>query len=125
MSENVKNPQAVTAPVESDNPFANQIDPKTTIFLGLLEKAGEFTDDNGKNVPFHNVLVSVADVPETNSYTLKCYGFEAVVLKIKFENILSVFGFDDFAEFIPTDWIGKQIDIRYDKKGNVKSIVRL
>lgn len=121
-----KNPLAETAPVKSDNPLKDEVSPNKTLFLGVLEKMGEFTNDVGKNVPYHNFIVSVADVPETNACTLKVYGFDAVALKIKAENVNSVFGFTDFAaEFIPYDWIGAEIDIRYDKKGNVKSIVRV
>ena len=110
---------------ETEKPTAVNLVANETIFLGLHEKAGEFTDEKtGKQIQYHNFEVSVSDIPDTTTNTVNCYGSESGVVKIKAESVASVFGYKDFyGEFDPEKWIGKPIDIRYDKKGKVKSIV--
>lgn len=112
---------------ETEKPTALSLVATETIFLGLHEKAGEFTDEKtGKTITYHNIEISVSDIPESTSNTLLCYGSEACVIKIKAENAAFVFGYSDFeSDFDPEKWIGKPIDVRYDKKGRVKSVVLL
>ena len=114
----MSNETKTTMPAE----VQNAIKP-VTYFLGLQEKKGSFTDDNGKLVNYHNMEVSVADIPITSSNTVNVYGLEAVVLKVKADNAAAVFGFNDwYSGFNPAQWINKPIDIRFDRKGNLSSI---
>lgn len=98
-----------------------------TFFLGIHHKAGEFKDEKtGNTISYDNIEISISDTPEATQNTLFCYGAEACIIKIKANNAGSVFGYADFeSDFNPEHWLGREIDVRYDKKGKVKSIVRV
>lgn len=117
-----KNSAAETGVITKPNPMKELFEGKT-VFLGIHEKAGEFENDKGEKVSFHNFLVSVSDETDTNSSTVSSYGTEACQLKIKADDICAVLGVRDlYAEFNAENWLYHEVDVRYDKKGNVKSI---
>lgn len=127
MSEEKKS--TATNQVAKKEPTENPVElvATKTLFLGIHHKAGEFKDEKtGKMVNFDNVEIFISDIPEATQNTLICYGAEAYMIKIKGENAGSVFGYDDFnADFNPEHWLGREVDIRYDRKGKVTSIVRV
>ena len=106
------------------------------IFLGIKEKAGTFPNEKtGEEVKFHNFIISAAlrEVYE-DSNTVSFAGFENLGFvniggksvdksKIKAEDVARVFGLNEvfsceqFKEFI-----GRNCEILFDKKGNIKRI---
>lgn len=122
--------QVVTANQSVQNSSVNyfgDIVGTKTFFAGIHHKAGEFKDEKtGNMISYDNLEISLLDVPDSSQNTMFCYGFEACIIKIKASNAGSVFGYSDFeSDFDPELWLGKEVDIRYDKKGKVKSIVRV
>ena len=117
-----KNSAAETGVVTKPNPMKDYFEGKT-IFLGMHEKAGDFKNDKGEQITFHNFYISVSSETDANSATVTNYGTEASILKVKADDICGVFGVRDlYAEFNAENWLYKPVDVRYDKKGNVKSI---
>mgnify|MGYP004641216349 CR=1 FL=1 len=117
-----KNSAAETGVVTKSNPLKELFAGKT-VFLGIHEKAGDFKNDKGEQITFHNFYISVSSETDTNSATVSNYGTEASVLKVKADDICGVLGIRDlYSEFNAENWLYHEIDLRFDKKGNVKSI---
>ena len=105
------------------------------IFLGIKEKAGTFKDDKDNEVSFHNFIISAAlrDV-EVDGSTVSYCGFETLGFvnvggklidksKVKAEDVGRIFGFNEVFNCDQfNDFIGRNCEILFDKKGNIKRI---
>lgn len=106
------------------------------IFLGIKEKAGSFTNEKtGEEVKFHNFIISAAlREVEEDSNTVSFAGFENLGFvnvggkptdksKIKAEDVARVFGLNEVFNCDQfKDFIGRNCEILFDKKGNIKRI---
>ena len=106
------------------------------IFLGIKEKAGTFPNEKtGEEVKFHNFIVSAAlREVEEDSNTVSYAGFENLGYvsingkstdksKIKAEDVARVFGLNEVFNCDQfKDFVGRNCEILFDKKGNIKRI---
>lgn len=106
------------------------------IFLGIKEKAGTFPNEKtGEEVKFHNFIVSAAlREVEEDSNTVSYTGFENLGYvsingkstdksKIKAEDVARVFGLNEVFNCDQfKDFVGRNCEILFDKKGNIKRI---
>ena len=106
------------------------------IFLGIKEKAGTFPNEKtGEEVKFHNFIVSAAlREVEEDSNTVSYVGFENLGYvsingkstdksKIKAEDVARVFGLNEVFNCDQfKDFVGRNCEILFDKKGNIKRI---
>lgn len=105
------------------------------IFLGIKEKAGTFPNDKGEEVSFQNFFISAAlREVEVDGNTVSYAGFENLGFvnvngkltdksKIKAEDVARVFGLNEVFNCDQfKDFIGRNCEILFDKKGNIKRI---
>ncbi len=106
------------------------------IFLGIKEKAGTFPNEKtGEDVKFHNFIISAAlREVEEDSNTVSFCGFENLGYvniggkpvdksKIKAEDVARVFGLNEVFNCDQfKDFVGRNCEILFDKKGNIKRI---
>ncbi len=105
------------------------------IFLGIKEKAGTFPNEKGEEVSFHNFFISAAlREVEEDSNTVSFTGFENLGFvnvggkltdksKIKAEDVARVFGLNEVFNCDQfKDFVGRNCEILFDKKGNIKRI---
>lgn len=98
------------------------------VFLGIVEKAGDFQNDKGETINFHNFMITIGFPSEPDNMTVNYYGADTAVYKVKAEEIKDVFriaeGFDWYGYFKPDEWLFKPVDVSFrrkaDSRGNLK-----
>lgn len=100
---------------------------RDVIMIGVVEKGGTFTDDNGKSIDYHNFLFYFCEpLPDDNfsDNVVSTYGAIPFELKIKVKDLNRIFGVKDFAiDFDSESWVGDTYNIVYGRDG-VTSISR-
>lgn len=96
---------------------------RDVIMLSCIEKAGNFKDDKGRDVDYHNFVFNFCEpIPCSPGDNVVNYsGAVPFELKIKAKEINQIFGTNNFGYDFSDDWIGDSFDITYNREG-VESI---
>lgn len=98
---------------------------RDVIMLSCIEKAGNFTDDKGRSIDYHNFIFNFCE-PIGNrdgDNVVNSSGAVPFELKIKAKEINRIFGIKDFYAAFNDSWIGDSFDITYNREG-VESIYK-
>lgn len=101
-------------------------------FIGMKQKAGDY-DLEDKNNPgkrlvgeYHNFYMHYIDDAETKGDTLIDYTVnESFIAKIKASDVSGVFGFEVKGAEQFNDWFLKDIEVFFNRKGEVISVCLL
>lgn len=98
---------------------------RDVIMLSCIEKAGNFKDDKGRDVDYHNFVFNFCEpIPcSPGDNVVNFSGAVPFELKIKAKEINQIFGIRDFYSAFNDDWIGDVFNISYGREG-VISIVK-
>ncbi len=97
-------------------------------FIGMKQKAGEYKleDEKTKQVregEYHNFYMHYVDEAETKGENLIDYtAYESFIAKIKAEDVSGIFGFEVKSAEQFNDWFLKDIEVLFNRKGNVVSV---
>lgn len=98
-------------------------------FIGMKQKAGpyELKDEKTGEVTrkgnYHNFYLHYLDEAETGGETLvDMTKHETFIAKIKAENVSGVFGFQVTSSEQFNDWFLKDIEVLFNRKGDVVSV---
>lgn len=97
-------------------------------FIGMKQKAGEYKleDEKTKQVregEYHNFYMHYVDEAETKGENLIDYtACESFIAKIKAEDVSGIFGFEVKSAEQFNDWFLKDIEVLFNRKGNVVSV---
>lgn len=97
-------------------------------FIGMSQKSGDYKleDANTKEIregSYHNFYMHYVDEAEISGANLiDNTAYESCIAKIKAEKASGVFGFDVTSSEQFNDWFMKDIEVLYNKKGNVVSV---
>lgn len=97
-------------------------------FIGMKQKAGEYKleDEKTKQVregEYHNFYMHYIDDAETKGDTLIDYtANESFIAKIKASDVSGVFGFEVKNSEQFNDWFLKDIEVFFNRKGEVISV---
>lgn len=97
-------------------------------FIGMKQKMGEYRleDEKTKQVregEYHNFYMHYIDDAETKGDTLIDYTTnESFIAKIKANDVSGVFGFDVKSAEQFNDWFLKDIEVFFNRKGEVISV---
>lgn len=97
-------------------------------FIGMKQKAGEYKleDEKTKQVregEYHNFYMHYVDKAETKGENLIDYtAYESFIAKIKAEDVSGIFGFEVKSAEQFNDWFLKDIEVLFNRKGNVVSV---
>lgn len=97
-------------------------------FIGMKQKAGEYKleDEKTKQVregEYHNFYMHYIDDAETKGDNLIDFtANESYIAKIKAEDVTGVFGFEVKSAEQFNDWYLKDIEVLFNRKGNVVSV---
>lgn len=97
-------------------------------FIGMKQKMGEYRleDEKTKQVregEYHNFYMHYIDDAETKGDTLVDYTTnESFIAKIKANDVSGVFGFDVNSAEQFNDWFLKDIEVFFNRKGEVISV---
>lgn len=97
-------------------------------FIGMKQKAGEYKleDEKTKQVregEYHNFYMHYVDEAETKGENLIDYtAYESFIAKIKAEDVSGIFGFEVKNAEQFNDWFLKDIEVLFNRKGNVVSV---
>ena len=97
-------------------------------FIGMKQKAGEYKleDEKTKQVregEYHNFYRHYVDEAETKGENLIDYtAYESFIAKIKAEDVSGIFGFEVKSAEQFNDWFLKDIEVLFNRKGNVVSV---
>ena len=95
-------------------------------FIGMKQKAGEYKleDEKTKQVregEYHNFYMHYVDEAETKGENLIDYtAYESFIAKIKAEDVSGIFEVKSAEQF--NDWFLKDIEVLFNRKGNVVSV---
>ena len=94
----------------------------------MKQKAGEYKleDEKTKQVregEYHNFYMHYVDEAETKGENLIDYtAYESFIAKIKAEDVSGIFGFEVKSAEQFNDWFLKDIEVLFNRKGNVVSV---
>lgn len=97
-------------------------------FIGMKQKAGEYKLENEKTKQvregeYHNFYMHYVDEAETKGENLIDYtAYESFIAKIKAEDVSGVFGFEVKNSEQFNDWFLKDIEVFFNRKGEVISV---
>ncbi len=98
-------------------------------FIGMKQKSGSYelrdekTGEVTKKGDYHNFYMHYVDEPETGGENLIDYtAHESFIAKIKSENVSGVFGFNVTSSEQFNDWFMKDIEVLFNRKGDVVSV---
>lgn len=102
-----------------------------TFFIGFVEKEGDYeiTDEKTGKVNkghYHNVIISTVEPYATvDKNRIGYFGSECNSYKMKYDDFIYVVGCtpETFDPTIFAGWFMKPINILFDKKGNIKSLL--
>lgn len=99
---------------------------RDVIMLSCIEKAGNFKDDKGRDVDYHNFVFNFCEpIPcSPGDNVVNFSGAVPFELKIKEKDINRIFGINDFYAAFNDGWIGDAFDITYTHDG-VVSILKI
>lgn len=96
--------------------------------VGIEVKKGQFEDKISKReISYNNFMMYVIteELPiSVENLTIGC-GVDTIKIKNTAENFLHVFGKDTYTVEELNKFLGKNIDVLYDKRGNVAKIIFL
>ena len=93
--------------------------------VGIEIKSGHFTSkDNGKEIVYNNLYLYVIgeELPMSVEHIAFGNGVDTVKIRNDEATFLSIFGKGQMTKEEIKNWLGKKIDVMYDKRGNVARV---
>lgn len=96
------------------------------VLIGACHKRGEFTDDNGRNVPYDNLVLYLQKPIESsnlNDRYCEGVGFTTVEAKTSWDNFPGVFNMAVTSLGELGDYVGTEVRYFFDDKKKLDSVI--
>lgn len=96
------------------------------VLIGACHKSGEFTDENGKNIPYNNLVLYLQKPIENVNFedrTCEGVGFTTVEAKTPWDNFQNVFNCEISSLDELGSYVGTEIRYFFDDKKKLDEVI--